>query len=84
MTEETIRAFVASLKREMRVGQVTAQTEHHLRREFSQIGWNRDDTLHAAKVDEEIRRLEAEVRVLRTLREQAFGNLPATESSLSE
>lgn len=81
MTEETIRAFVASLKREMRVGHVTALTEHHLRREISQIGWGGDDTLHAAKVDEEIRRLEGEVRVLRTLREAAFGVMATTAAA---
>jgi hypothetical protein len=76
MARQTIAAFVASLKEEMRVGRVTSQTEHHLRREFSEIGWDRDDALHASKVDEEIRRLETQARVLRTLREAAFGAMP--------
>ena len=48
----------------------------HLRREFSEIGWDRDDALHASKVDEEIRRLETQARVLRMLREAAFGSMP--------
>jgi hypothetical protein len=73
MAHQTISAFVASLKYEMRLGRVTPQTEHHLRREFSGIGWDRDDALHALKVDEEIGRLETQARVLRTLREAAFG-----------
>ncbi len=73
MSQEIIRSFVAALQREMRVGRVTAQTEHHLRREFSAIGWNRDDALHAAKVDEEIARLETQARVLRELRIATFG-----------
>jgi hypothetical protein len=76
MAHETISAFVAALKHEMRLGRVTAQTEHHLRLEFSGIGWHRDDALHALKVDEEIGRLETQARVLRTLREAAFGAMP--------
>jgi hypothetical protein len=35
--------------------------------------------VHATKVDEEIERLETHARVLRRLREAAFGVLPATE-----
>ena len=76
MAHETISSFVAALKHELRLGRVTVQTEHHLRREFSAIGWHRDDALHASKVDEEIGRLETQARVLRTLREQTFGAMP--------
>jgi hypothetical protein len=82
MARQTISAFVASLKQEMRLGRVTPQTEHHLRREFSEIGWDRDDALHASKVDEEIRRLETQARVLRMLREAAFGAMPPTGAAL--
>jgi hypothetical protein len=78
MARQTIGAFVASLKHEMSLGRVTPQTEHHLRREFSGIGWDRDDALHAVKVDEEIQRLETQARVLRMLREAAFGAMPAS------
>jgi hypothetical protein len=81
MARQTISAFVASMKQEMRLSRVTPQTEHHLRREFSEIGWDRDDALHAIKVDEEIRRLETQARVLRTLREAAFGAIAAPASS---
>jgi hypothetical protein len=35
MAQQTIAAFLASLRREMRLGRVIPQTEHHLRREFS-------------------------------------------------
>jgi hypothetical protein len=84
MAHQTISAFVAAMKEEMRLGRVTAQTEHHLRREFSGIGWHRDDALHAMKVDEEIGRLETQARVLRTLREAAFGTMPATPPTVPE
>jgi len=77
MAHQTISALVAALKHEMRLGRVTVQTEHHLRLEFSAIGWHRDDALHAMKVDEEIARLETQARVLRALREAAFGAMPA-------
>jgi hypothetical protein len=79
MAHQTISTFVASLKHEMRLGRVTPQTEHHLRRELSGIGWHREDALHAIKVDEEIARLETQARVLRTLRNEAFGTTTTTE-----
>ena len=77
MTEQSVSAFVAAVKEQMRLGNVTANTEHHLRREFSQLGWDRDHSFHAAKVDLEIGRLEKEAETLRTLRKAWFGE-PAT------
>ena len=76
MTESIIRGLIAALKQEVRNGTVSAATEHHLRREFATIGWNRDPQLHAAKLDDEIRRHEIEARALRELRDAAFG-MPA-------
>lgn len=73
MTENAIRGLVASLKREVGNGTVSAATEHHLRREFATIGWGRDPLLHAAKLDDEIRRHETEARVLGELRDAVFG-----------
>ena len=73
MSENAIRGLITSLKREVRQGTVSAATEHHLRREFAAIGWNRDPQLHAAKLDDEIRRHEIEARVLRELRDAVFG-----------
>ncbi len=73
MTRQIITAFMDALKQEMKVGRIAGTTEHHLRREFSDIGWDRDDALHARKVDEEIRRLETQATVLRQLRIEAFG-----------
>ena len=75
MSQETIGAFVAALKRELRIGHVAPESEHHLRREFATLGWNRDVRLHAGKVDEEIVRLETQARVLRQLRVEAFGEV---------
>lgn len=73
MSENAIRDLIAALKREVRSGNISAATEHHLRREFATIGWRRDPVLHAAKLDEEVQRHETEVRVLRQLRDAAFG-----------
>ncbi len=73
MGENLIRDLIAALKREVRDGTISATTEHHLRREFAAIGWGRDPSLHAAKLDDEVRRHETEARVLRELRDSAFG-----------
>ena len=73
MTETAIRGLIAALKREVRNGTISAATEHHLRREFAAIGWGRDPALHAAKLDDEVRRHEIEARVLRDLRDTVFG-----------
>jgi hypothetical protein len=50
-----------------------AATEDHLWREFAAIDWRRDPLLHFAKVDDKVRRHETEARVLRELRNAAFG-----------
>lgn len=63
MTENAIRGLVASLKREVRNGTVSAAAEHHLRLEFATIGGGRDPLLHAPKLDDD-RRHESEARVL--------------------
>jgi hypothetical protein len=81
MTLRAISALPASMKHEVRIGRLSAPTEHHLRREFSEIGWDRDDALHAAKMDQEIDRLEAQARVLRELRVATFGETVAAEST---
>ncbi|MCX7376604.1 MAG: hypothetical protein NTY94_07675 [Alphaproteobacteria bacterium] len=73
MTESPIRGLIAALKREVRNGTISAATEHHLRREFAAIGWDRDPLLHVAKLNDEVRRHEIEARVLRDLRDAAFG-----------
>jgi hypothetical protein len=77
MARRNVAAFVTGMKRAMRVGHIAPETEHHLRYEFSRIGWDRDEALHAAKVDEEIARLELEATMLRRLRNDIF---PAAEA----
>jgi len=76
MTENAIRGLVASLKREVGKGTISAATEHHLRREFAAIGWDRDPLRHVAKLNDEVRRHETEARVLRELRDATFGVAP--------
>ena len=73
MTESPIRGLIAALKREVRNGTISAATEHHLRREFAAIGWDRDPSLHVAKLNDEVRRHEVEAQVLKDLRDAAFG-----------
>jgi hypothetical protein len=80
MPDNAIRDLIAALKREVRNGTISAATEHHLRREFATIGWGRDPLLHAARLDEEVRRHETEARVLKELRDTAFGGAGRTSS----
>jgi hypothetical protein len=81
MARQTISEFLASMKHEVRIGRLSASTEHHLRREFSEIGWDRDDALHAAEVDKEIDRLESQARALRELRHATFSGAAVAESA---
>ncbi len=83
MSENVVRGLITALKREVRNGTISAATEHHLRREFAAIGWSRDPLLHAAKLDDEIRRHETEARVLGQLRDAAFG-LTTKASAVTE
>lgn len=73
MTGNAIGGLIAALKREVRNRTISAATEHHLRRELAAIGWSRDQSLHVAKLDDEVRRLETEARALRELRDATFG-----------
>lgn len=81
MSENVIRDLFAALKREVRSGTISAATEHHLRREFAAIGWGRDPSLHAAKLDDEVRRHESEARVLKGLRDAVFGVAQAASAT---
>ena len=72
MTENAIRGLVAALKREVRIGTISAATEHHFRREFAAIGWDWDSLLHLAKLDDEARRHETKARGLQELRNAIF------------
>ncbi len=60
--------FVTALQREQRIGNVSAETEQHLKHEFRKLGRDASTTLLAAAVNAEIDRLERQAATLRRLR----------------
>ena len=65
--------FIAELQRERRSGNVSSETEQHLKHEFRKLGWDAPDSTLAAAVAAEIDRLNREVATLRKLRDNLFG-----------
>jgi hypothetical protein len=54
--------FIAQLQKERRGGNVSGETEQHLKHEFLKLGWNASDAILAAAIGSEIDRLEREQR----------------------
>jgi ribosome-associated translation inhibitor RaiA len=65
--------FIAELQKERRSGNVSSETEQHLKHEFRKIGWDASDETLATAIDFEIDRLEREAATLRKLRVDLFG-----------
>lgn len=65
--------FIAELQRERRNGNVSAETEQHLKHEFRKLGWDASDLTLAAAIGEEIDRLNREAATLRKLHAALFG-----------
>jgi len=65
--------FIAELQRERRDGNVSSETEQHLKHEFRKLGWDAPESALAAAVGEEINRLDREAATLRRLRAAVFG-----------
>ena len=65
--------FVAELQRERRSGNVSLETEQHLKHEFRKLGWDASDPTLAAAIGAEIDRLSGEAATLRKLRVALFG-----------
>jgi hypothetical protein len=66
--------FITALQQEQRIGNVSAETEQHLKHEFRKLGGS--DASHdilTAAVDAEIGRLEHQAATLRRLRESLLG-----------
>jgi hypothetical protein len=61
--------FITALQREQRIGNVSSETEQHLKHEFRMLGRNASNTRLAAAVEAEIIRLERQAATLRLLRE---------------
>jgi hypothetical protein len=69
----TAGLFIDGLQRERRSGNVSAETEQHLKHEFRKLGWRASDATLAAAVGAEIGRLDREAATLRKLQEGLFG-----------
>jgi hypothetical protein len=69
----TAGQFIAGLQKERRIGNVSGETEQHLKHEFRRLGWNASDVTLAIAIDSEIDRLEREAATLRKLRAGSFG-----------
>jgi hypothetical protein len=65
--------FIADLQKERRIGNVSAETEQHLKHEFRRLGWGASDVTLATAIDTEIDRMEREAATLRNLRAGLFG-----------
>jgi hypothetical protein len=64
--------FIAQLQSERRGGNVSGETEQHLKHEFRNLGRDASDLILSA-VESEIDRLEREAATLRSLRRAVFG-----------
>jgi hypothetical protein len=65
--------FIAELQRERRSGNVSSETEQHLKHEFRKLGWGATDTALGASIRVEIDRLEREAATLRKLAAELAG-----------
>jgi hypothetical protein len=65
--------FISELQRERRSGNVSSETEQHLKHEFRKLGWDASDPTLAAAIGAEIDRLSREAATLRKLRAAVFG-----------
>jgi len=65
--------FIAGLHSERRRGNISSETEQHLKHEFRTLGWDAADCRLAAVVEAEIDRLVREAATLRQLRADLFG-----------
>jgi hypothetical protein len=67
------RNFIAALQQEQRVGNVSSETEQHLKHEFRKLGRDASHAMLAAAVNAEIDRLQRQAATLRLLQEGLLG-----------
>jgi hypothetical protein len=65
--------FIAELQRERRAGNVSSETEQHLKHEFRKLGWDVSDAALAPVIGLEINRLDRDAITLRKLGAGLFG-----------
>jgi hypothetical protein len=68
----TAAQFIAELQKERRSGNVSSETEQHLKHEFRSLGPNVMDAAFAAAIGSEVDRLEREAATLRRLQTELF------------
>jgi hypothetical protein len=69
----TAGALTFALRAERQNGNLSAETEAHLRHELRRRGWESDDASLVEPITQEIDRLEREAATLRKLRATMFG-----------
>lgn len=81
----TAGTLTAALGAERRKGNLSAETEHHLRHELRRRGWQAEDAALVEPLSLEIERLEREAATLRKLRADIFGDarVPAGDRAAS-
>jgi hypothetical protein len=67
--------FITALQREQRIGNVSSETEQHLKHEFRKLGKDASNTILTAAVEAEIDRLERQAATLRRLRKTVLDGL---------
>jgi len=67
------KEFIFALQREQRNGNVSSETEQHLKHEFRKLGRDAFSTMLTEAVDAEIDRLVRQATTLRRLRETLLG-----------
>ena len=67
------RQFITVLQHEQRIGNVSSETEQHLKHEFRRLGRDASPTMVVAAVEAEIERLERQAATLRRLRGALLG-----------
>jgi hypothetical protein len=65
--------FITALQREQRIGNVSSETEQHLKHEFRKLGRVASNSTLAVAVEAEINRLERQAVTLRRLRKTLLG-----------
>ena len=65
--------FIAQLQSERRGGNVSGETDQHLKHEFRKLGRDASHLILSTAIGSEIDRLEREAATLRRLRNTVFG-----------
>jgi hypothetical protein len=65
--------FITTLQHEQRLGNVSSETEQHLKHEFRRLGVDASPAMLADSVRAEIDRLDRQAATLRRLRQKLLG-----------